>query len=472
VARLAATRAGNVVTPLIDGHSTFDAMAAAIRSATGPEHFVYLAAWWLNLDTPMTANGVTLRRLLEEPERKKVEVRALVWDSLLPAYDLKRPVYRLLPGFKNTSEVAWINTLECGAAILDNRTLRAGAHHQKLVVVGGADGLVGFCGGLDISLDRIEQTSQPKGSPMHDVHCRIMGPAAFDLLRTFLERWGDHPSSLLLDRRKIRDRTRNPTNESIAPRLLGWSHPVPSAIGPHTVQIGRTYPNGKRHSGIGRDGYTFAPDGEQTAWHLIRQTIREAERYLYIEDQYLVSEEASREVMGVLPRVEHVTILVTHDEISDLPQVAFRRYRFLEPLRRAGGKKLRAFHLTDPADKTTFKSVPHCYVHSKVVIADDRVAIIGSANWNRRGFTHDSEIVARISDRDGRFARELRIALWSEHLAVPQEQVADPIAAAALWMTPGPGSRVAPYDERPRVSIPYEGEPDGTWNTLWDPDGS
>ncbi|KAK1291392.1 Phospholipase D p1 [Acorus calamus] len=95
------------------------------------------------------------------------------------------------------------------------------------------------------------------------------------------------------------------------------------------------------------------------------------------------------------------------------------------------------------------------YVHSKVMIIDDRMALIGSANINDRSLlgSRDSEIGILIEDKEfvgsimngkpwkaGKFAFSLRLSLWSEHLGLrPGEinQIADPVADATykdIWM--------------------------------------
>jgi phosphatidylserine/phosphatidylglycerophosphate/cardiolipin synthase-like enzyme len=58
------------------------------------------------------------------------------------------------------------------------------------------------------------------------------------------------------------------------------------------------------------------------------------------------------------------------------------------------------------------------YVHSKVCILDDVWASVGSDNFNRRSWTHDSELSAIVVDRAGPsgFARRLRLTLAAEHL--------------------------------------------------------
>lgn len=81
------------------------------------------------------------------------------------------------------------------------------------------------------------------------------------------------------------------------------------------------------------------------------------------------------------------------------------------------------------------------YIHSKLLIVDDAVAIIGSANINDRSLTGngDSEIAAVIVDTEGvelrdlgsptlkvqtrKFARELREQLWRKHFGFMVESV-------------------------------------------------
>jgi phospholipase D1/2 len=73
------------------------------------------------------------------------------------------------------------------------------------------------------------------------------------------------------------------------------------------------------------------------------------------------------------------------------------------------------------------------YIHAKCMIADDRVAIIGSANINERSMlgNRDSEVAAIVEDTDmipsymagqpyyvGKFAHNLRVRLMREHLGI------------------------------------------------------
>ncbi|KAJ1692083.1 hypothetical protein LUZ63_008781 [Rhynchospora breviuscula] len=95
------------------------------------------------------------------------------------------------------------------------------------------------------------------------------------------------------------------------------------------------------------------------------------------------------------------------------------------------------------------------YVHSKLMLVDDRLALIGSANINDRSLlgSRDSEIGVLIEDKElidsqmdvkpwkaGKFTLSLRLSLWSEHLGLhagESSQIIDPVDEATyknIWM--------------------------------------
>jgi phosphatidylserine/phosphatidylglycerophosphate/cardiolipin synthase-like enzyme len=451
--------ANNRVIHLIRGRSTFDAMLAALSTATAPGHFIFLLGWWLS-DDFVFAGATTIRQLFTRASARGVAIRAMLWQQ---------KSFGGVVGFptQNQAEVAHINALPTGAAILDNRLLNFGAHHQKVLIVNGEQGLIAFCGGIDLNPDRIRTvttgtfSSGGVGSPMHDVHCQIGGPASFDLFELFSQRWNDHPDHVALDRAK------GPLPPATAPA------PIPS--GHEFVQLGRTYGNGNAHFGIDSDrfgtrprGYTFlrGRTGEQTVKRMIIHAIGQARQFIYLEDQYLVSLEIRDALMRALPNLAHLTILIPDGSISDLPQGNFRRREFIAPLRAAGGAKVRVFHPFPPRD-------PFGYVHAKTWMFDDEYAIIGSANVNRRGYTHDSEVDAGVVGAgDGlglRFAHRLRVELWATHLNVAQRDVLDGVASAGLWLRPTGSGRVERHDETAGIERIHT---DTSWDTFVDPDGS
>ncbi|KAK4755658.1 hypothetical protein SAY87_009415 [Trapa incisa] len=95
------------------------------------------------------------------------------------------------------------------------------------------------------------------------------------------------------------------------------------------------------------------------------------------------------------------------------------------------------------------------YVHSKIMIIDDCMTLIGSANINDRSLlgSRDSEIGVLMEDTEfvdstmggvpwkaGRFSLSLRLSLWSEHLGLHSgevNEIFDPVVDSAyrdVWM--------------------------------------
>ena len=67
------------------------------------------------------------------------------------------------------------------------------------------------------------------------------------------------------------------------------------------------------------------------------------------------------------------------------------------------------------------------YVHAKVCVIDDVWASVGSDNFNRRSWTHDSELSCVVLDEE--YARSLRLTLAAEHLDRLAEVEADGLEA-------------------------------------------
>ncbi|GAP82855.1 putative phospholipase D active site-containing protein [Rosellinia necatrix] len=104
-----------------------------------------------------------------------------------------------------------------------------------------------------------------------------------------------------------------------------------------------------------------------------------------------------------------------------------------------GGPDIRSvpWHGDEESEMNSFVS-EELYIHSKVLIADDKLVICGSANLNDRSQlgNHDSEIAVVIEDQDSissqmdgrpyrasRFATSLRRQLWRKHLGwLPDER--------------------------------------------------
>ena len=144
------------------------------------------------------------------------------------------------------------------------------------------------------------------------------------------------------------------------------------------------------------------------------------------------------------------------------------------------------------------------YIHAKVCVVDDVWAAVGSDNFNRRSWSHDSELScgvldemldrrepfdpAGLGDNARAYARGLRLQLWREHLERTEDDDRDllePGEAAARfrdtaialddWYRSGrvgerPPGRVRPHARVPvSVSTRLWAEP--LYERGYDPDG-
>jgi phosphatidylserine/phosphatidylglycerophosphate/cardiolipin synthase-like enzyme len=242
--------------------------------------------------------------------------------------------------------------------------------------------------------------------------------------------------------------------------------PPPPAAGPHHVQVLRTY-------AAKRPAFPFAPHGERTIARAYEHAFDRARQLIYIEDQYLWSDVVAATIATALRREPHLQVIAVVPRYPDDdgritgPPNRLGQLSALALLRAAGGQRFGVF---DPHSPT---GTP-VYVHAKVCIVDDTWMSCGSDNFNRRSWTHDSELTCAVMDDEGRLPRELRKSLWSEHLglAADDQRLHDASDALGLWR-----ERAGRPDSRIRA---HEVEPVGAvariwatpmYRTTYDPDG-
>jgi phosphatidylserine/phosphatidylglycerophosphate/cardiolipin synthase-like enzyme len=489
---------GNHVEPLVHGKTYFARLAAELQ-ALAPGDLVCLADWRGDDDEKLTDAGPTLAVQLTELARRGVDVRGLLWRSHPKGLGFNE---------EEQTELAGIVSAAGGTVLLDERVRRAGSHHQKLVVVhrpNDIDASVAFVGGIDLCHGRrddaahlgdaqAEHLDRRYGTraPWHDVQAVVAGPAVAQLFETFRERWNDptpveRRSSPLgwIRMRAAREKTVPdpipPVGRASAPR------------GTHAVQVLRTYP-------ARTPGYPFAPKGERTIANFCRKAFARASSLLYIEDQYFWSREVGETVADALRRNRDLRVIVVvprfpdRDGVITGPAHRMGQERALTMAREAGRDRVAVYDIENE------RGTP-IYVHAKVVVIDDGVALLGSDNLNRRSWTHDSELsIAVVDDErddrapsdpggrgDGarRFARSLRLDLEREHLGFTGDADPDPIATFARWHRSGEaldawyaGGSTGP---RPPGRVrPHRLEPVAWWQRLYaeplyhlliDPDG-
>jgi len=457
---------GNMVTPYIFGRCAFRDMADAIATARAPEHRIYLLGWWVE---PWTRLDSTMPPLLLQDLLKVVkgQVRGMFWKDPQPK-----------PTADNTPIVGFLNGLPNGAAILDQKLpflrlagsqtgIRGGVHHQKLLVVSGASGLVGFTGGMDLNNSRVNN-SKGGFDPLHDVHFRVTGQACIDLLRVFRQRWLDHPDSAALDLARFGLSAQDVTNDfDVIARRGGTAAELPTSTDTrtkrgtrtHAVAVGRTYANLRKFNTT--ESYSFAPSGEETAWALVSKAVQTAQRFIYLEEQYFVSRRLKAALVRKLqePQFQALIVLMQHSSAfeksatladNEFPYLIAARNEIRADFAAVDPKQLKwslfTLRATSDPDRQEWAG---SYVHSKTLIADDECAIIGTVNVNDRGYTYDTEIAASITDDVfGRvsgqsFARDLRIALWHKHLGVAHAKLLDFNTARQLWKRAPPTAMIS-----------------------------
>jgi phosphatidylserine/phosphatidylglycerophosphate/cardiolipin synthase-like enzyme len=450
-------RYGNKVTTLVDGAESFEAIYRALITAREANHYIYLLGWYCDASLSLIAGDARTSLSAIFKAAPQVQVRVMLWAQPPLQKSIKI----------NRATVDLVNPLKNGAAILDgNLPSIVNSHHQKVILVNGSRGLVGFCGGIDLNSDRIRPGDSPEanavngqnGTPLHDVHCQIEGPGCMDLLDVFAQRWRSHPDSKQIDQARG--------------KLIGKSGDSPNQKGMAWVRVTRTFncvtpseivlPVAPGKSiGVPPIGLMRRPSckKERTIAEILLASIAAAEKIIYVEDQYMIDLVVAKALNQALSKVKHIIFLIPHSSISDLPGVWKRRKAFIQtvqgtqkkPKADGGGKDRGTFQAYYLVDAATGKIGSECYVHAKTWIFDDEMVIIGSANCNRRGLSSDSEANVCVFDSPFKstnpsIASALRMRLWASHLGVSKgTDLSNPVNSAALWNKVTKTSRVRPY---------------------------
>jgi len=380
---------------LIDGAAYFEALVEAVEQA---QQTIYIAGW--DFDSRITlsrrsGDSVSLGELLNQTVSRTRDLRVyvLVWDWAMIYVTERQWLPILALPWKRHPRISFQ---------LDEKHPIGASQHQKVVVI---DDAVAFCGGIDLTKNRWDTPEhrpqdphrktpeEDEYGPFHDAQIIVDGDAAASLGDLFRDRW------------------RQATGKTL-PVQEGPHHPPwPSSIEPDltdaSVGISRTLPHYKGRAEV-REIQRLYHDG-----------IAAAEKLIYIENQYLTAgdiggllaerlrQENGPEVIVVLPRnadgwLEQSTMDAIRNQIVT---------RLLEADRHS---RLAVVYPTidDPR-------VP-IYVHAKILIVDNQLMTVGSANLSNRSMGLDSECNLAIeSNGEGRIADaidRIRRRLLAEHL--------------------------------------------------------
>ncbi|KAG3092110.1 hypothetical protein PI124_g16979 [Phytophthora idaei] len=321
--------------------------------------------------------------------------------------------------------------------VFDDRTrIVTSSHHQKNLIIASANSTgidehpVAFVGGVDITSDRwdtmyhnesaLREATGVSGSYKGwlDGHVRIHGPAAKDVTANFLARWNSDYKPTQSLAHDLLD-FENPSYSDLAP-LNYASSKTSSSLGRQNVQIVRTFSCQYKHYA------EFAPRGENSLFQARIKAVKNAKNFIYIEDQYFILvPELLTALLEVMPTIQRL-IVVVQRPVGESKATGYDKYLFdmIAPIQKLYPNKLQVY---------STKKELNLYIHSKVVIIDDVYLSVGSANWNRRSMTSDSELGANIIDDvtvnspDGvtvlKAARDFRIRKFQEMTGLSYEKL-------------------------------------------------
>lgn len=271
--------------------------------------------------------------------------------------------------------------------------------HAKVLVV---DGEEAFVVGPPFQQKYWDTTShlatEPRRGdprPLHDVSLRIRGPAVASVDALFAALWS----------------VRGGRIEPCAP---------PPAAGRHALQIATTLPRGmlpheEWHPRAAREAY--------------QRAFANAQDYVYLESQYFTSPSVTEAIAAALHAKPDLQVIVVLNTRVDVPLYLSWQKRRLASLGHPRHPRLGVFTLSSP---TTDPMRPQpVYIHSKLALADDAWASVGTSNLDSLslekgeewGFTVESNVDVNALLFDGiegvprtGVVGSIRRRVWGEHL--------------------------------------------------------
>ncbi|XP_076956614.1 phospholipase D alpha 1-like [Bidens hawaiensis] len=477
----------------------FDAISNA-------KHLIYITGWSVYTKIvlirdprrPKPGGDVTLGELLKRKAEEGVNVLMLVWDDrtsvealkkdgLMATHDQETADY-----FRDTK----VHCVLCPREPDDKNSYVQGiqvatmfTHHQKTIVVdseipGDSSGMrrvVGFVGGIDLCDGRYDTHNhslfrtlkdvhhddfhQPNFTgatitrggprePWHDIHCRLEGPIAWDVLYNFEQRWTKQVGARFLYTLPELDKfITHPAPISTSNDENAWNVQLFRSIDGGAVSGFPVKPEEASMSGLVTGKNNVIDRSIQDAYI---NAIRRAKNFIYIENQYfigssydwkttnefkiedigalnLIPKELSLKIVSKIQANERFSVYIVIPmwpegipESGSVQVILDWQRRTMEMMYKDVASEIRAKGLeADPRDYLAFfclgnrevkkpgeyeppeKPEPDSdyaraqesrrfmiYVHAKMMIVDDEYIIVGSANINQRSMdgARDTEI--------------------------------------------------------------------------------
>ncbi|KAJ7978920.1 Phospholipase D [Quillaja saponaria] len=469
------------------------------------KHLIYIAGWSVytkinlmrDLRRKRPEGDLTLGELLQMKAIEGVRVLMLVWDDRTSVKLLKKDGVMATHDedtgtyFHNTG----VHCVLCprnpnnGESILqDLEVSTMFTHHQKIVVVDSEipngnlykRGIVSFIGGIDLCDGRYDTPFHPifrtlgtshhddfhqpnfvgasisKGGPRepwHDIHCRLEGPIAWDVLFNFEQRWRKQgKKDLLVQLRELNDIFISPS-----PVMFPEDHETWNVQLFRSIDGGSAYGFPNTHEDAVREGHVSGKDHiiDRSIQDAYINAIRRAKDFIYIENQYflgssfswksndlkveevgalhLIPKELSIKIVSKIEALERFTVYIVIPmwpegipESASVQAILNWQTMTMNMMYNDVVQALQAKGIeANPKDYLTFFCLGNremkkneeyeaseqpehgsdysraqqarrfmIYVHAKMMIVDDEYIIIGSANINQRSMDgeRDTEI--------------------------------------------------------------------------------
>jgi phosphatidylserine/phosphatidylglycerophosphate/cardiolipin synthase-like enzyme len=429
-----------------------DYFRAFYRSALKARQYILLAGWQFDsevrlvrgTDAEAASCDVRLIHFLNTlcESTPELEIYVLAWD-FSAVFSLEREWFQDVIFGWNTNERLHFR--------FDSKHALGATHHQKFVIM---DGSLAFVGGMDIcsnrwddryhlneNPERLDVNGNPYGS-YHDIQSYHTGPVVQELLELFAERWLDAGADdLSLPMCEIPLRLDSP-----------GAIPLPAK----QVAVSRT-----RASVSDLD-----PEHVFEIRHLFVDAILAAEQLVYLENQYMSSQAVYWSLIARMaapdrPRLQIIMVLpdrlpFTEELFLGLPQI-----KLLRSLQQVAAKTGHGFAVFSTAgmDNGTRKRT---FIHSKLLLVDDRFLSVGSANATNRSMALDTELNVSWEACEGEeelvsAIRALRASLLAEHAGLfgqgedhRFEQV-DGLITRLHSLADDPESRLCRYEAEPSL---------------------
>ncbi|SDH30715.1 cardiolipin synthase [Winogradskyella thalassocola] len=217
-------------------------------------------------------------------------------------------------------------------------------NHRKIVIV---DGMVAFIGGINIS-DKYIKGDGVLGM-WHDLHLELRGSIVNSLQVVFAKDWSFASGQ-----------------EDLLKTLYFSEHSI--APGKSTVQA-----------------IESGPDSDFSSIHqLYLSIINSSEKYVYITNPYIIPGEALMKALQIAA-LSGVDVRLLLSAKSDNALVKYTVQSYFEDFMEAGVK---------------IYQYPDGFLHSKVIISDDELTTIGTANLDIRSFEQNYEVNVVVYEKE------------------------------------------------------------------------